>query len=493
MAVVSKLHDGALFANQLHQRPFNSLPTEAIADIFLHTLRAQNPGFPSINAAPLVFLLVCRRWNRIALSIPLLWTDVVLDEAPDGVRDIEREEKALMIWLHRSGRRPMSLKMMRTPLPLDSDVKDLESDLNPGVKDRRNELGYALGKVLPRCRDVVVQSNSSVIDVVLYHLRECAATGPLKQLALIFIRRPLSFGPDGLDNVYLDLSIFHRLHSIDVQTQPKGPYEADIKVTCAPPTRQFMRLSRLLQFSLERVSPDVAVEWLQSCPNVRTLAVAVDLPEPTEPVVRYRSGEIPMHEHLQDLWLAFNTDLKIYRDAGDGSTKAHQEFSPVHLPSIKRLTVELSLKGEGDPSETANFRKLHRTHGRVLTRIMHQLLQNSPQLTGLTLLGTRATTVEDMLALLEALPTLKEITIDGCFTDFAGVLMALSPHDCSGAAPRIRGLCPFWRGSLSIISLGWSWNRGPFLPWSVRDGRLGAFTDFRVIVAEKNDSRKPRT
>lgn len=455
---------GSSILDSDNQGPIASLAVEIIAEIFLFAFHSRKPAFPARLAPPLVFLFVSRRWRTIALSMHSLWADVVLDEAPRRVRDIKREKKALEVWLERSGRMEMSLKMMRVPFLPGSCITDLVSHLNPGMDDRRVELGAALGEVLRRCRYVEVHANASVIEVVVWYLRRCAATGPLRQLVLKFLRGPFAFGPQGFDDVHIDLSDFHRLHLLDVRVQPRGASDSSTRLVCAPPTRPFPDLYRFVQDFLAPVSPNVAVKWMTVCPKVQTLAVTLEFPDPTVSMAPCQ-GEVPVHAHLQELWLTVRTKLKTYRRAARGRELARQTFNPIHLPSLRRLTLDLSLQAGGlTAASAASWEQLHFDYGRVLTRITRQMLRDSPQLTALTLLGMGATAVKDILFFLDALPTLTELTIDGGFKDLDVVLMALSPHDCTGAADvtkgklvpfKIRGLCPAL-ATLTINNFSWT-------------------------------------
>ncbi|KXN90791.1 hypothetical protein AN958_03445 [Leucoagaricus sp. SymC.cos] len=55
--------------------PISHVPYEILQQIFRHTVP---PGFvtPSVNRAPLLLTMVCRKWRSITLSTPSLWSSI---------------------------------------------------------------------------------------------------------------------------------------------------------------------------------------------------------------------------------------------------------------------------------------------------------------------------------------------------------------------------------------------------------------------------------
>ncbi|KAJ6544637.1 hypothetical protein DFH09DRAFT_990470 [Mycena vulgaris] len=89
--------------------PMERLPLEVSSDIFMRCL----PGLPIAHCvidAPLVFLNVCRSWNKIAISTPSLWATIRIEPpCSDGFGEI------LELWISRARNRPLSI-FLRGPL-----------------------------------------------------------------------------------------------------------------------------------------------------------------------------------------------------------------------------------------------------------------------------------------------------------------------------------------------------------------------------------------
>ncbi|KAJ7745203.1 hypothetical protein DFH07DRAFT_702208, partial [Mycena maculata] len=53
--------------------PMARLPAEISSDIMLCCLPTGTIPYPDPQAAPMIFLNICRSWSNIALSTPALW------------------------------------------------------------------------------------------------------------------------------------------------------------------------------------------------------------------------------------------------------------------------------------------------------------------------------------------------------------------------------------------------------------------------------------
>ncbi|KAJ6494161.1 hypothetical protein DFH09DRAFT_883693, partial [Mycena vulgaris] len=82
--------------------PMERLPLEISSDIFVRCVR-QYP-LPDAEDAPLIFLNICHSWSDIALSTPLLWTNIVIWHPHPPKLD-----KLLEVWLDRGRGLPLSL------------------------------------------------------------------------------------------------------------------------------------------------------------------------------------------------------------------------------------------------------------------------------------------------------------------------------------------------------------------------------------------------
>ena len=95
--------------------PIRRVPPEILGEIFTHASYIQDTtyyqrfyDFPvqdiDSNVSPLVLLRVCRRWNRIALQTPSLFTQLILS----GRSSVD-PQKIIPLWLERSGCLPLEV------------------------------------------------------------------------------------------------------------------------------------------------------------------------------------------------------------------------------------------------------------------------------------------------------------------------------------------------------------------------------------------------
>ncbi|KAJ7685642.1 hypothetical protein DFH06DRAFT_48335 [Mycena polygramma] len=103
--------DGRLqFAPFIRHGP--RVPTEILAEIFVHCLPGDDFVSPDLATAPLVLCGICRRWREVAISTPRLWSSLFIDFDLRAAYETGLYET----WLSRAGDTPLSLS-----LPLQED------------------------------------------------------------------------------------------------------------------------------------------------------------------------------------------------------------------------------------------------------------------------------------------------------------------------------------------------------------------------------------
>ncbi|KAJ7620629.1 hypothetical protein DFH06DRAFT_1233748 [Mycena polygramma] len=100
--------------------PVLTLPTEIVAEIFLHFLPVY-PLCPPLAGifSPTILTYICRHWREIALSTPILWramaffgdTKLPLTSRSDFDNTLARELQISDIWLRRSRHYPLSIAL----------------------------------------------------------------------------------------------------------------------------------------------------------------------------------------------------------------------------------------------------------------------------------------------------------------------------------------------------------------------------------------------
>ncbi|KAL0575393.1 hypothetical protein V5O48_006586 [Marasmius crinis-equi] len=113
-------HD-ALLSNE--SRPYESLPPEVLAQIFLHCLPTNSYPACDVKECPLLLTTVCRSWREVASSTPRLWSSIKITiPALPTTRLFEAVKRSYMdlclkkiaginAWLHRSGCLPISFSV----------------------------------------------------------------------------------------------------------------------------------------------------------------------------------------------------------------------------------------------------------------------------------------------------------------------------------------------------------------------------------------------
>ncbi|KAJ7741674.1 hypothetical protein B0H16DRAFT_1029536, partial [Mycena metata] len=90
--------------------PVLTLPTELVSEIFIHFL----PDYPSSpplrgTRSPNILAAICQKWRYIALSTPLMWRAILLEDAVDTQGHL----RMLETWLSRSGLCPSLYKQRK--------------------------------------------------------------------------------------------------------------------------------------------------------------------------------------------------------------------------------------------------------------------------------------------------------------------------------------------------------------------------------------------
>ncbi|KAF8872624.1 hypothetical protein BD779DRAFT_331115 [Infundibulicybe gibba] len=97
-------------------------PTDIIREIFLQCVLAPCQLPPSLTEPRLVLTHVCSAWREIALDMPKLWTDIILDPRHPGMSVHGRA--IISAWLSRSSPCQISLQISRP-----ANKSDLYRDL----------------------------------------------------------------------------------------------------------------------------------------------------------------------------------------------------------------------------------------------------------------------------------------------------------------------------------------------------------------------------
>ncbi|KAK7447071.1 hypothetical protein VKT23_014283 [Stygiomarasmius scandens] len=95
---------------------FRRTPDEILSEIFSYCLPNDRTATRDVSEVPLVLGQICRRWKRVSLSTPLLWTSIHVVIPTKGDTDricslLESRRRGVEEWLARSGELPLVVSL----------------------------------------------------------------------------------------------------------------------------------------------------------------------------------------------------------------------------------------------------------------------------------------------------------------------------------------------------------------------------------------------
>ncbi|KAH8115596.1 hypothetical protein DFH11DRAFT_1834403 [Phellopilus nigrolimitatus] len=346
------------------------LPPEILSEIFKYCLPSESTRTNTFLhlLPPLTLTWVCRYWRNLCLSLPSLWTDVILGH--HGT-DPEGDTRILDMWIPRSGCLPMSFK-------LNHESKDELEDLYFDPDETyTNGIRTLIGKALP-CVHRWRKFEIHALDVSMLEQVFAAQVIDAPQLECLgFSATYLGFFGDVRR---LDFSLCSSLKTICLR----------IPMICPTNTAIMENMTNLeLWFC---TSIEDCLQWIDICPALERLFVRLfcSRPELLEQVTEWASSEPRQGtmRHLQQL-----THLEIY------GTSSETDLGPLidvlNVPALRSLQVTMLDMLDVDPDWTHILDCVRRSH---------------PPLETLKISGTPMLT-EDILECLELLPGLTKLSL----------------------------------------------------------------------------------
>ncbi|KAK1217921.1 hypothetical protein PQX77_019396 [Marasmius sp. AFHP31] len=397
--------------------PFRRFPADVWGEIFVHCLPAHSQSLAvcTVTQAPLLLTAVCRAWREIALNTPRLWSSVhfSVSDSPSVITTdplyLEHHESTLQgmkLWLDRSGSRPLTLSIHMgdnmSPLSLSGEGNNSEfsicmklMNLLVGYSRRWKSLSLGIG-VMPSYQRAL---EHLVADDVL--LLETVHTGDFN---LFIDYHTLAHGtssingmlrPAPIANILCKLSSLRSLHlqhgsmaslripldwaritGLDINLQPSGfdrvPYPIVI---------------------LQRIA--------QTCRSLVILTFRSPLPPG-----RSLTGPL-VWSTLQELRLTFDGHSGNYLahppSVLTGPTLSYVKdiSSSIIAPQLIRLTLQFAGFEPGGPLVLAD---------NVLP--FHTLIEGTPHLTHLQIVGYHILGAEALSRCLQAAPSLITLKLE---------------------------------------------------------------------------------
>ncbi|KAF9465565.1 hypothetical protein BDZ94DRAFT_1306919 [Collybia nuda] len=183
----------------------DTLPIEVLGEIFVHCLPRSNiaPPIPTLQTAPLQLCHVSSRWKRIAMSMPSLWTMIILAPMPNVPEAAYLSMIAMFIDLSKS-----------RPLRIDISMEE-DDDLEILIK------GFSL--ILPEI-DRWKYANI-IMSEEICELLVGAPVGPKPLLEELFLDMlPYDQRLEDADHLPATFSKFPRLHVLKLYPDFFAPF-----------------------------------------------------------------------------------------------------------------------------------------------------------------------------------------------------------------------------------------------------------------------------
>ncbi|THH00360.1 hypothetical protein EW145_g7091 [Phellinidium pouzarii] len=355
------------------------LPTELLSLIFLECfyLDLDDPSLecikPSRTNTPLTLTWVCSHWRQVALSLPLLWTNIALES---GSPPSHAAAQLLELYLSRSG------DMLPLHFRLDYSKADYEevnpsNDFSIAEKARREaystgmrRLAHILERVRLRWRFLAVSGN--VIEALDDFLQSLVLGAP-KLSYLLISTDSIDFGEQ---ERVLNLERCPRLQCIVIHCP---------KLLLDPFTMPNLQHMYSLDLSWSQSQLDALV-WLESCPNLEDLSIDFI---PTD--VFMQSNAFPLTlSHLTQF------ELELFCNGEDPSSF----LDILSFPGLRNFTLKMEGAVQLGPENQ--------------WRRVIEFLQRSEgaPLEALELLGTPLNP-QEFMEILQMTPGLRKLVFDG--------------------------------------------------------------------------------
>ncbi|KAL5478924.1 hypothetical protein ACEPAI_2211 [Sanghuangporus weigelae] len=385
------------------------LPDELMFLIFLNCLETDDIGCvtPSSTSAPLLPSWVCRRWRRICLSTPQLWTGINLqDLTRDGLYAVNRTVllSLLDLWISRSGSCPISIRFSYTDL---SDAGSGMMLFLPGPDDDSAYLRdiRALIQKLVSCQHRWRALDMTVLDL-----------STLEPLLRAVSARPASPRLEYLSIATQYLGIFGEIRTYNLQL---ASHLRTIRIMSPliVPEGNGVQFEQLTELTLKYCSSMMGcLQWIDKAPNLETLKIRF-----------FGAGGEPFEDENRMRRLEKLIDLQISSFSSDSDPTAFIDL--LELPALEELFFDMN-----DLIESRSW-----------SCVLELLKRSRPQaLQALALLGTPMSQ-EDILACLRMSPKLTYLNLGTVTDDILDALSASTPRQPKSSTP----LCP----SLEVLEI----------------------------------------
>ncbi|KAF9525544.1 hypothetical protein CPB83DRAFT_859453 [Crepidotus variabilis] len=360
----------------------NRIPEDILREIFLRCLPDTHDAVIHPNESPILLTHICSSWRRVALSTPLLWSTIHLPlynspsfyppipppTSTELEENVQARERVIQTWLDRSSTCPLSLTLIDLDLPPASQKI---FNLIVSSSHRWRSMKFSTSH-----QRIQTMSESNQLDLsVLQNLEiELQATGSWESHNLI-----------------------PQAHS-KLQTSP---------LFSAPNIRHFSLSSFMAPVG------SLPIKWegltqmkLAYNDHPKTVAEMLSLLRPCRKLVSFSIliSHTPVHFPNQtvqnftsddDGSVVYLPDLVTFEISSSAATSSPDEFSRLHMPSLKNLTYSYPvLPGTHTPlvslTQSYTIRSLSISTSTLREDDFLQCLRCCKELTSLTLFASES-------------------------------------------------------------------------------------------------------
>ncbi|KAJ7430242.1 hypothetical protein B0H11DRAFT_980242 [Mycena galericulata] len=321
--------------------PMSRLPLEISSDIMLRCLPTSPTASP--DAAPMVFLNICRAWSNIALATPALWA------AMPHVKTAMSDDfgRLMGLWVARAGTHPLTLSLRGSMYSETS----LQTFLDLCLCDRVQTLsvyfpsGNHLGKLqgsFPNLHALTIGQDNDDVDDDIDYSRDASVCVEMLSAAPNLVECTLS-------DIYFESPFASSYRGAVTHSNIKYLYlggygcDTDIRHSSAY-MLQYLTLPSLERLAISSVDiefEDFLAFLARSAPPLRSLS----MPVPSEYL------EATPMERLFQLTPRI-TDLDLIPSTywvEDGITSVLHAINSPLLPNLRNLTIHFHSSWQGEP------------------------------------------------------------------------------------------------------------------------------------------------
>ncbi|TFK36661.1 hypothetical protein BDQ12DRAFT_713938 [Crucibulum laeve] len=283
--------------------PIRKIPTEVLAEVFVHCITNERFISPSLTSPPLLLTSICSTWRNIALTTPGLWASILVDVSGHCYSP---PISVVKTWVERSGSSPLTFRITE----------------NGGSIPTERGTQSPLSAVL----DIFIPHHSRWRNIhLIYKDYFTVQTG--------FMTLPEDASFPCLESVYLERGYWMEQRDVDRITTMilSAPRLRNVSwISQKPYSSLVFPWTQLVHFNLGHIIPmREGLHILSSCPHLKSLELILILPVGPPPPPNRNETTVGSVTH-------YNLERLVLHTAGS----LGKLFDKLTLPHLKHLSLD---------------------------------------------------------------------------------------------------------------------------------------------------------